>query len=94
MSDDNVLRERVRDAIQAGNLPNRAPDRLWGGPGTGARCAVCGESTIEGEVEFVYDNLVDRKSYYAHPRCLHVFETEVQKLAGATALDARLKDQE
>src|SRR6185437_2198059 len=54
---DEMLRMRAREAVLAGRLPNTAPERIWGGPGTGARCAVCDEpiepSQPEFELEFV-----------------------------------------
>ena len=44
----------------------RSPDKLWGGPATGDRCAVCGESTtpgeIELEIEFTHDSEGGRTS--------------------------------
>jgi hypothetical protein len=35
MSDERTLREKIREMIQVGTLPNRRPDRMWGGPGGG-----------------------------------------------------------
>jgi hypothetical protein len=78
---DTVLREKARGVIAAGELPDRPPDRLWGGPATGVRCVVCGEPTTEGEVEFTYDGHAEGRSYYAHPRCLRIFEIEISRPA-------------
>jgi hypothetical protein len=36
--EDGSLREKVRQTIRAGRLPNRLPDRVWGGPATMRRC--------------------------------------------------------
>ena len=34
------------------NLPNRRPDRTWGGPGVGAACAVCALPVNPDQMEF------------------------------------------
>jgi hypothetical protein len=76
MQDDSALHERVRAAIAAGDLPNQSPDRSWGGPATGVRCALCAAVTRTGEyeleLEFGYNG--GRKTYYVHPDCFRVFE--------------------
>ena len=41
MPDEPILRAQARKAIQNGVIPGRKPDRTWGGPGVGARCAIC-----------------------------------------------------
>jgi len=87
MFDDGLLRERVRDAVQAGELPNQLPDQLLGGKSTGGRCAICGESThgdIELELVFADYGLPGRRSYYAHPHCASIFEGEIRRLRGQT----------
>ena len=43
MPDEFALRAKAREVIHTGKLPNRRPDRTWGGPGIGAPCRVCGE---------------------------------------------------
>jgi hypothetical protein len=52
MSDDETLRKRVREAIDAGKLPDCSPVGMWGGPGCGASCAICGKQIGIEEVEF------------------------------------------
>ena len=52
MSDEWTLREKARELIQAGKLPHRRPDRIWGGPGVDANCAICRTPVRHGEVEF------------------------------------------
>lgn len=37
----NVLRRKARAAIRAGMLPRQHQVSIWGGPGSGASCAVC-----------------------------------------------------
>jgi hypothetical protein len=85
MIDDASLRERARVAIRAGSLPNRLPDRVWGGPATTGRCAVCGEPTrahgsVEFEIAFSVDPHGAEKCCRVHPQCLTVFECEVQNV--------------
>jgi hypothetical protein len=36
MPDEPILREKAREAVQAGKLPARRPDGTWRGPGVGA----------------------------------------------------------
>lgn len=43
VSPDCALRDRARDAIRAGLLPRQHPESIWGGPGSGVSCAVCGQ---------------------------------------------------
>ena len=52
MSDGGMLRQKVREALETGRLPDRSPARTWGGPGCGATCAICGERIDSDEVEF------------------------------------------
>lgn len=42
-SAEGVLRRKVRAAIRAGVLPRHHQVSTWGGPGSGASCAVCGD---------------------------------------------------
>ena len=82
MSDEALLREKVRRAMEAGSLPNRRPDRIWGGPSGGASCAVCGarvaRDELDLELEFFRgggDDGVDR--HHVHIHCLAAWETEL-----------------
>ena len=82
----SLLHSKAREAIRAGNLPSRSPDRLWGGPATGDRCAVCGVSTTPGEleleIEFTRDSEGGRTTYHVHPLCFSIFNREVERLSG------------
>ena len=66
--------------MEAGTLPKRSPDEVWGGPATGAQCAVCGALTTLGEVEleFTFTRDSDRTTYYAHPGCFSIFSRELE----------------
>jgi hypothetical protein len=79
-SDDGLLRNKAREMIRAGRLPNRCPDRMWGGPGVGAQCAVCGapveKDEIEIEIEFDRDGAPGHVSHHLHVACLSALERE------------------
>jgi hypothetical protein len=80
---EEQLREKAREVLRAGKLPDRAPDSLWGGPGTGAKCVVCGASTtqseVEIEIEFTHDdNPLGSDNYHVHQRCYSMLELELQ----------------
>ena len=84
---ESTLRHRVREAIRAGKLPNRRPERTWGGRGDGAPCAICDELVQQDEVEFELDfgrseddpglgN--DGMGLLVHLRCFQAWELERQ----------------
>jgi hypothetical protein len=83
--DESALRQKAREAFDGGRLPRRRPDRMYGGPGSGVACAVCGviitRDDMGLEIEF------DRHGtppgvdcYHVHPRCLAAWEVEVRRL--------------
>jgi hypothetical protein len=79
MSDEHILREKVRGVIQAGMLPTRRPDRVWGGPGVGADCTICGtpvrRDENEFEIEFVRDgDGTEPATYHLHIECFAAWE--------------------
>jgi hypothetical protein len=89
MSNDTALRLKTRDAINAGTLPKRSPDKLWGGSATGARCAVCGVKTTPGavelELEFTRDSEMGRTTtYFVHPHCFSIFSRELGRMVAGT----------
>jgi hypothetical protein len=55
---ESELRERARELIHEGRLPDRAPARVWGGPGTGVQCALCAEPIPPSEMEYEADAAV------------------------------------
>lgn len=83
MTDDSYLRERVRDVIEAGKLPNRQPDHIWGGPGSGAKCVICDAALerngVELEIQFLPDD-GSAGSSRVHVSCFSIFELERVKL--------------
>src|SRR4030095_8523097 len=90
MSADGVLPEKVRELIQAGKLPRRAPERTWGGSGVGADCAICDVPVkgdeLELEMEYARDGNDDTlDKYHVHVRCFVVWEHERYHLEHAPA---------
>ena len=69
--------EPRREMNEGARLPQRPPDRVWGGPSTGATCALCGAKTTgdETEMEIEYDlNSSETKTFHLHARCFFVLE--------------------
>jgi hypothetical protein len=76
---------------QTGKLPNRRPDRLWGGPGGGANCAICTipveRHQLEFELEFTRNGEgAGVNKYHVHVRCLAAWEHTLAASVGATSL--------
>jgi hypothetical protein len=88
MSNDSLLHEKAREVIRAGKLPDRAPDHVWGGRGTGADCAICSASIryeeVELEVEFE-GGARGPSSYLVHLHCFSALERERQLLVRSRA---------
>jgi hypothetical protein len=81
MPDEAALRAQAREVIRAGKLPNRRPDRSWGGPGVGARCAVCAEPVTKTQLEFEIQFATDGAEpgldkFHTHIRCFAAWEFE------------------
>lgn len=81
--DQNGLRQKARELIQAGALPARAADRTWGGPGSGLGCAVCGQPLIADESElelefFPEGGSADCATHHLHLQCFDAWELERQ----------------
>jgi hypothetical protein len=79
MSDETTLRKKAREAMQAGKLPGCIPPRMWGGPGVGACCTICGRPAQpdEVELEFARDGH-DRHpgNHHVHVQCFAAWEFE------------------
>jgi hypothetical protein len=80
-TDEGALREKAREVILAGKLPNRRPDRTWGGPGLGSDCTICSTPVkpeeVEFEIEFDHEG-GDRgpDNYHVHLRCFVAWDFE------------------
>lgn len=88
MTDDELM-QAVRQALARGDLPARAPNRLFGGRGTGTRCAVCGTRIESSEVGYEASfappegERAAAFSVHCHSHCLDAWEAEL-KLRAAT----------
>jgi hypothetical protein len=85
MNEESKLRERARDSVRGERLPNRRPDRTWGGPGMGVACVICGapvkHDEMGYEIEFSpADADSDVGNYHLHVRCFAVWESEREML--------------
>lgn len=72
VSDERLLCTQEREVKKAGGLPGSRPERMWGGPGGGAPCALCGRDigTEEMEFELQYSSKEEgSESYHVHVRC-------------------------
>ena len=88
MPDEPIARARARAAIQAGKIPGRSPDRMWGGPGVGAACAVCDLSITRDQLEFEieFQRLGGLDTFHVHIRCFAAWELERTKVDGEAPL--------
>jgi hypothetical protein len=87
MSEETNLRAKARECVESQRIPNRSPDRLYGGKGTGAECVICcepvGPDQVEFEIEFDRDGPGSGADKYpAHLACLSAWEFERSKKPG------------
>src|SRR6266566_1786659 len=85
MNEECTLREKAREVIQGGKLPNRNPDRMWGGPGGGAGCTICSAPVKRDELEFEIEFARDGddpglNTYHVHIRCFAAWQFERHNL--------------
>jgi hypothetical protein len=88
MSNEAVLRGQAAEALRLGKLPCEQPDRLWGGRGIGAVCAICRRPVtrdqIEVAIEFARNGSVPGlDTYHLHLRCFAAWEFERGPLAAS-----------
>lgn len=80
MGDESELPARTREAMLTDKLPRQPPERMWGGPGSGASCAICGKIIGTGEVEFELQFALNGGSgaanYHVHVQCFTAWELE------------------
>jgi hypothetical protein len=94
MSDEITLREKARELVRAGKLPNRRPDRVWGGAGFAERkCMLCGESVKQDELalelEFTRDDDGGLTNPCLHVRCFSILDGELRNRQAAGRDDRR-----
>lgn len=49
---EQLVRERIRQMLERGEIPCDEPDKTWAGHGTGSHCAACGEQIAPTEIEY------------------------------------------
>jgi hypothetical protein len=83
MGQDHMLRDRVQELIRSGTFPKWPPDRLWGGPGAGIGCAVCGEPVSQAQVgyEVEFQNALGAAiTQCFHVRCYSQLESQMSSI--------------
>ena len=79
IGEESLLRLRAREAIGTGALPSKASTRVFGGPGSGQRCALCqqaiGQEELEFELVFAL-NGVQPRTHHLHVHCFVAWERE------------------
>ena len=97
--ESGVLRAKARSAIEAGQLPHRQAEGVWGGPGSGACCAVCASAIspdgLGFELEFTPDGDGARAELrHFHVRCYEAWEIESQQFLQAAGQDGTISIRE
>jgi hypothetical protein len=87
-SAERALGEKARAAIRAGMLPREHQVSTWGGPGSGAACAVCGDPVprdgLGFEPEFRdTDGRVELR--YVHIPCFAAWDSECRHFLQAAS---------
>ena len=69
----------AREALREGRIPARAADELWGGPGSGGRCASCNGPLERHEVEYElqFTHGLESGAYHVHVACCMAWEAEL-----------------
>ena len=81
MPNESLLREQAREAITLEKVPSGQPDRLWGGHGVGAVCAICrrpvARNQFEIAIEFLRNGPVPGlDKHHLHLGCFMAWELE------------------
>lgn len=73
---ERELRRRAREEIHNGRLPELLTASIWGGRGSGLRCAVCGDCIRVDQVEYEITNPRGGEPFRFHPPCHTVWQLE------------------
>ena len=73
---DVALADRIRDKLDAGELPRALPDRRWVSFGSGHRCAACDEPIRRVQVEHQLD-VGEGEAVRLHVGCAGLWEAEL-----------------
>jgi hypothetical protein len=85
MNGERFLRDKARELIQAGGVPGRPPDRVWGGSAFGGYCCMLcatpiAPNEIALEVEFSPSAESERAHGHFHSPCFLALELELLNL--------------
>jgi hypothetical protein len=85
MHDDGAPPRHPEDSSEIGAFLRRRPDRIWGGPGSGAACAACGEriDPEDAELELEFSGAdAPFEPVRVHTRCFHGLHAEPTRADG------------
>jgi hypothetical protein len=85
------LRRNAAEALRAGRLPNRRPERMWGGHGNGEEaCTLCGKvlGLEDVSLDLEYGDPLDRTAvltYAVHLQCFSAWDDERRRPGASPA---------
>lgn len=86
--DESALRYQAREGIACGRVPGARPTGVWGGPGSGACCGICGEPVARDglgfELEFRAGDADAPQLHHMHIPCFAAWEFESQSFLQAS----------
>lgn len=82
MSEETVTGQKSLEPLQTGKVPDRRPDRLWGGRGNGKDyCQICGQRLETEDIAFDLEyrgEAGQTACYSVHLRCFNEWDLERQ----------------
>ena len=76
MTQATTITARIRDKLDAGELPGELPERRWVGFGSDRRCTACDEPIRCAQVEHEVD-VPGRDPVLLHADCVGLWEAEI-----------------
>ncbi len=75
------LRKLATDRISHKLLPDRVPEHLWAGQGSGEPCSLCDQPVQPQEIEYELDNQSDgdERTYRFHLRCHAMWQLAISR---------------
>ena len=77
ISDD--LRQRAREAIRGGKIPQHPVKRMWGGPGAGEACTICSQPVGGLGIDLEFSQ--ETAKYAVHIDCFAAWQAECENQA-------------
>jgi hypothetical protein len=86
----NEVRRSAKEGLRAGRLPDRHPDRMWGGHGNGSDpCTLCGKVLGPDDVslDLEYGDPVEQPvlAYSVHLQCFSAWDDERRRPGASQA---------